>query len=129
MGFSLLRSRELLAEYVAKILASGGPADRPSDIPVQFTVGQQVKTRVHGNTFVDGGHTRLPCYARGKRDGSFSITVRMFSQTAMHTVWAKPLNRCIPLGFMRGICGTTPNIKKMKWCWICGNPIWNLPDG
>ena len=50
-----------------KILASGGPADRPSDIPVQFTVGQRVTTWVHGNTLVDGGHTRLPSSPRISR--------------------------------------------------------------
>ncbi len=44
---SPLQDRKMLAEYVAKILASGGPADRPSDIPALFTIGQRVKTRVH----------------------------------------------------------------------------------
>jgi nitrile hydratase len=34
---SRLQERKMLAEYVAKILASGGPADRPSDIPALFT--------------------------------------------------------------------------------------------
>ena len=63
---SPLQERKMLAEYVANILASGGPTDRPSNIPVLFDVGQQVKTRTIGNTLVDGGHTRLPSYARGK---------------------------------------------------------------
>jgi len=113
----LLVDRKMLAEYVAKILASGGPADRPSDIPALFTIGQRVKTRVHGNTLIDGGHTRLPSYARGK-------TGWIIAHHGTHV-----LNRFIPSDFMRVICGTLKKIQRMKWCWICGNPIWTQPDG
>ena len=92
----------MLAEYVAKILASGGPADRPSDIPVQYTVGQRVKTRVHGNTFVDGGHTRLPSYARGKTGWIIQHHgAHVFPDSNAHSL-GEALNRCIPLGFMHG---------------------------
>lgn len=63
---SELIDRKMLAENVARILASGGPADRPSQVRSIFKVGDQIKTRSVGNTLVDGGHTRLPNYARGK---------------------------------------------------------------
>ncbi len=61
-----LASRALKAEAVAGVLASGGAADRPSDIPARYKVGQTVRT-VHpaANRLVDGGHTRLPIYASG----------------------------------------------------------------
>jgi nitrile hydratase len=63
---SPLQKRKMQAEYVAKILASGGPSDRVSDTAALFHVGDSVTTRAAGNTLVDGGHTRLPSYARGK---------------------------------------------------------------
>ncbi len=61
-----LAFRTLKAEAVAGVLASGGPADRPSNVPVKFETGQEVVT-VHpsANRLVDGGHTRLPAYASG----------------------------------------------------------------
>ncbi|WP_037307609.1 nitrile hydratase subunit beta [Ruegeria halocynthiae] len=61
-----LASRALKAKSVSAALASGGPADRPSDVPVKFEVGQKVRT-LHpaANRLVDGGHTRLPVYAAG----------------------------------------------------------------
>ncbi|WP_170475811.1 nitrile hydratase subunit beta [Ruegeria arenilitoris] len=63
-----LADRKLKAEAVAKVLASGGPADRPSDIPFAFDVGQAVlTTRPAANRLVDGGHTRLPAYAAGAK--------------------------------------------------------------
>lgn len=61
-----LAGRALRAEAVAGVLASGGPADRPSDVPVKFEVGQEVVTaNPAANRLVDGGHTRLPMYAAG----------------------------------------------------------------
>ncbi|WP_170330929.1 nitrile hydratase subunit beta [Ruegeria arenilitoris] len=61
-----LASRALKAEAVAGVLASGGPADRPSDIHARFKVGQTVRTvDPAANRLVDGGHTRLPVYASG----------------------------------------------------------------
>ncbi|MBO9446244.1 nitrile hydratase subunit beta [Ruegeria sp. R14_0] len=63
-----LASRALKAEAVAKVLASGGPADRPSNVPVKFKPGQEVVTaRQVANRLVDGGHTRLPMYAAGAK--------------------------------------------------------------
>ena len=50
------------AEMILAILASGGPADRPSKQPQGFSVGDKVCTR----TISPFGHTRLPRYARGK---------------------------------------------------------------
>ena len=50
------------AEMIPAILASGGPADRPSKQPQGFFVGDKVCTR----TINPFGHTRLPRYARGK---------------------------------------------------------------
>ena len=61
-----LASRKATAENVAGILASGGPADRPSDIQAVFKPGDSVRSiRPFGNRLVDGGHTRLPSYAAG----------------------------------------------------------------
>ena len=63
-----LANRALAVEAVAKVLASGGPADRPSDVPVKFQTGQQVvTTRRSANHLVNGGHTRLPAYATGAK--------------------------------------------------------------
>ncbi|WP_170558033.1 nitrile hydratase subunit beta [Ruegeria atlantica] len=63
-----LTSRVLKSDAVAKVLASGGPADRPSNVRVKFEPGQKVVTaRQAANRFVDGGHTRLPMYATGAR--------------------------------------------------------------
>lgn len=58
--------KTLRAENVAAVLAAGGPADRPSDIAPAFAPGDAVRTRrIAANTYVDGGHTRLPEYAAG----------------------------------------------------------------
>lgn len=66
IGSSDLTSKRMDADKVAGVLASGGPADRPSDVPVAFKVGDRVRSRqVNGNRIVDGGHTRLPSYAVG----------------------------------------------------------------
>ncbi|SLN30911.1 nitrile hydratase subunit beta [Ruegeria meonggei] len=63
-----LSSRVLQAQAVPGALAKGGPADRPSDVPAQFEIGQAVQT-LHpaANRLVDGGHTRLPIYAAGAK--------------------------------------------------------------
>ncbi|MFK7880110.1 nitrile hydratase subunit beta [Roseobacter sp.] len=58
--------RTLAADKVAAVLAKGGPADRPSKVAALFKPGDAVRTRrTAANTFVDGGHTRLPQYAAG----------------------------------------------------------------
>lgn len=63
---SPLAARALHRDNVAKVLASGGPADRPSDVASVFEPGDTVKTRkIAANRLVDGGHTRLPQYAAG----------------------------------------------------------------
>ena len=63
-----LTGRRLKADAVATVLAAGGPADRGADVPPAFAPGQAVRTvRPAGNRLVDGGHTRLPCYAQGAR--------------------------------------------------------------
>lgn len=50
------------AEMIPAILAAGGPADRPSNLPRGFKPGDKVRTR----NINPEGHTRLPRYARGK---------------------------------------------------------------
>lgn len=50
------------AEMIPAILAAGGPADRPSNLPQGFKPGDKVRTR----NINPEGHTRLPRYARGK---------------------------------------------------------------
>ena len=63
-----LAEKKLKAEAVAGALAKGGPADRPSDVPVAFETGQAVRTlHISGNRLVEGGHTRLPIYAAGAK--------------------------------------------------------------
>lgn len=65
-GASDLTSKRMDADEVEGVLASGGPADRHSDVEVAFEVGDAVRTRgVNGNRLVNGGHTRLPSYAVG----------------------------------------------------------------
>ena len=66
IGSSNLTAKRMDADKVAGVLASGGPADRPSDVPVFYNVGETVRTRkINGNRHVNGGHTRLPTYAVG----------------------------------------------------------------
>ena len=66
IGSSNLTAKRMGANKVAGVLASGGPADRPSDVPVFYNVGEMVQTRkINGNRHVNGGHTRLPSYAVG----------------------------------------------------------------
>ncbi|MEW2917228.1 nitrile hydratase subunit beta [Ruegeria sp. ANG10] len=61
-----LAARVLKAGTVSGALAKGGPADRPSDVPVRFELGQNVRTvDPSANRLVNGGHTRLPTYAAG----------------------------------------------------------------
>ncbi|WP_299676941.1 nitrile hydratase subunit beta [uncultured Roseobacter sp.] len=56
----------LTADRVAAVLAAGGPATRPSDVPQLFHACDAVRTRkIAANVLVDGGHTRLPAYAAG----------------------------------------------------------------
>ncbi|MGJ8547010.1 MAG: nitrile hydratase subunit beta [Sulfitobacter sp.] len=63
-----LAERKLTAAKVAGVLASGGPADRVSDVAARFAPGDAVVTRrLAQNAEVDGGHTRLPAYAAGAR--------------------------------------------------------------
>ena len=50
------------AAMIPAILASGGPATRPSNLPQGFAVGDKVRAR----NINPKGHTRLPRYARGK---------------------------------------------------------------
>jgi nitrile hydratase len=54
--------RVLRAEDVPGVLARGGPAERLTEQPARFAIGDHVVTRnMHPR-----GHTRLPRYARGK---------------------------------------------------------------
>ncbi|MEL6100900.1 MAG: nitrile hydratase subunit beta [Pseudomonadota bacterium] len=62
-GAGPLAQRALMRDAVAGVLARGGPADRPSNVPQLFDEGDRVRTRRAGNLLVDGGHTRLPSYA------------------------------------------------------------------
>ena len=50
------------AETSPAILAAGGPADRPSNMPQGFAVGDRVRALVMSPR----GHTRLPRYAHGR---------------------------------------------------------------
>ena len=66
IGSSNLTAKRMDADKVAGVLASGGPADRPSDVPVFYNVGETVRTRkINGNRHVNGGHTRMPTYVVG----------------------------------------------------------------
>ena len=61
---SELATKRLVADQVAGVLASGGPADRVSDVAPEFAIGDAVMTRrIAENVLVSGGHTRLPSYA------------------------------------------------------------------
>ena len=51
----------LKADDVARILAKGGPCDRPEVSPPAFKEGDRVRAKRSSPT----GHTRLPRYARG----------------------------------------------------------------
>ena len=64
---SALAEKAWEKDQIAGILATGGPADRPSKVQVAFAPGDAVKTRrLAANVCgVDGGHTRLPSYAAG----------------------------------------------------------------
>lgn len=55
-------ARVARAAAIPTILAAGGPADRPSDMPQGFAIGDKVRAR----NISPEGHTRLPRYARGK---------------------------------------------------------------
>jgi nitrile hydratase subunit beta len=56
IGSSNLTAKRMDADKVAGVLASGGPADRPSDVPVFYNVGEMVRTRkINGNRHVNGG--------------------------------------------------------------------------
>ncbi|NOD63719.1 MULTISPECIES: nitrile hydratase subunit beta [unclassified Ruegeria] len=67
-GAHPLTEKMLKAEAVSAALAKGGPADRPSNVAVLYSVGQDVITsRPAANRLVDGGHTRLPIYASGAK--------------------------------------------------------------
>jgi nitrile hydratase len=50
------------ATMIPGILASGGPATRPSNRPRGFQIGDKVRVR----NITPGGHTRLVRYARGR---------------------------------------------------------------
>ncbi len=54
--------RMAAAAMIPQILATGGPADRPSNRKAGFAVGNKVR----GRNIHPDGHTRLPRYARGK---------------------------------------------------------------
>ncbi len=61
-----LAAKKLKAGDVARILARGGPADRPCPAEPAFATGQKVRARRPAeNRLVPGGHTRLPAYAAG----------------------------------------------------------------
>ena len=63
-----LANRMMTADMVVPAMERGGPANRPSDVPTAFSIGQAVCTaRPAGNRLVDGGHTRLPAYAQGAK--------------------------------------------------------------
>jgi nitrile hydratase len=65
---SPLAGKKLTVDQVSKVLAKGGPADRPSDVAVAFGIGDAVVARdLAQNVGVSGGHTRLPTYAAGAK--------------------------------------------------------------
>lgn len=55
------------ADQVAEVLKGGSPTEREIAAARKFRVGQSVRAcSPHRNRFVDGGHTRLPSYVRGR---------------------------------------------------------------
>ena len=57
----------LRSANVEKLLNSGAPTLRECASPFRFGVGDLVRTRDPAeNSFVQGGHTRLPAYAQGR---------------------------------------------------------------
>lgn len=65
---SPLTEHTLDAARVADVLASGGPAGRPSEVEPVFVPGDRVMTRrIAENVYCAGGHTRLPAYAAGAK--------------------------------------------------------------
>ena len=62
-----LRASAPRANQIAKILNRGSPTARETAATRRFRVGQLVRACCpHRNRFVDGGHTRLPSYVRGR---------------------------------------------------------------
>lgn len=58
----LRTDRRVSGEAMPKVLASGGPSERPQTSEPLFSVGQKVRTKLAH----PAGHTRLPNYARDK---------------------------------------------------------------
>jgi len=62
-----LTARCLAGDRAVPVMKSGGPSARDSDAAASFAIGARVRVRpIAENETVDGGHTRLPSYARGK---------------------------------------------------------------
>jgi nitrile hydratase len=55
-------SRVARADMIPAILAKGGPASRPSNLPQSFRIGDRVRAR----NATPAGHTRLVRYVRGR---------------------------------------------------------------
>lgn len=51
-----------LLEFVSAVVSAGAPADRPTDKPIRFQVGDLVRVR----SVAPFGHTRMARYVRGK---------------------------------------------------------------
>lgn len=65
---STLSGTPVTPARVRAAIASGGPADRPTEATPDFAPGDAVMTRrITANRLVDGGHTRLPRYAAGAK--------------------------------------------------------------
>lgn len=79
--------RVLTADQVAAALTRGGPADRQSNGPARFAVGDRVATRAGS---VDH-HTRLPAYVAG-REGTVERVhgAHVFPDTNAHGLGEQP---------------------------------------
>lgn len=64
---SPLQARRLAPDKVAKVLSSGGPTERESGEKARFSIGDAVRAGCGQNRNVNGGHSRLPSYAAGKK--------------------------------------------------------------
>ena len=86
-----LSKRKLKAADVSEVLGKGAPTSRKIERAPRFIVGQNVKTKRAENSFISGGHTRLPRYAE-KSEGIIEIChgAHVFPDTHAHNLGEQP---------------------------------------
>jgi len=86
-----LSNRKLKAADVSEVLGKGAPTSRKIERAPRFIVGQNVKTKRAENSFISGGHTRLPRYAE-KSEGIIEIChgAHVFPDTHAHNLGEQP---------------------------------------